>query len=248
MLTAFLSAMIHLNEIRVDSLPPFTDIEYVELSGDPGASLSGLSVACVDQDGVLTGFVPLSGSIDPDGFSVVSGSVSMPNVDLISDLGLPDSKNLTVFLLVDTPYMVPGNVVDNDHDGSLDVSWEIQDSLAIRWGEHGHVYSPNVIGDGNGIVIFGARKCPDSGDWSLLPSVFGYTVETPHAANPPCTGTIGCEGDIDGDGQVDATDLAFLLGSLGGSFPPADLDHDGTVTQEDLAILLGSWGACNPTT
>ncbi len=53
--------------------------------------------------------------------------------------------------------------------------------------------------------------------------------------------------DIDGDGDVDAADLAQLLGSWGptGDCPPyvpADFDHDCDVDAADLAQLLGAWG------
>lgn len=53
-------------------------------------------------------------------------------------------------------------------------------------------------------------------------------------------------GDINGDGVVDAADLAILLGTWGpcewGSACSADLDGDGLVGPADLAILLGHWG------
>ena len=54
-------------------------------------------------------------------------------------------------------------------------------------------------------------------------------------------------GDTDGDYDVDAADLALLLGSWGPcpeppADCPADLDGDGAVNAFDLAILLGSWG------
>ena len=75
-----------------------------------------------------------------------------------------------------------------------------------------------------------------------------------------CTPTDTCFGDLvgpnfqpPGDGQIDAADLAFLLGDWGpnpGS--PADLvdadtfapPPDGLVDAADLASLLGAWGAC----
>lgn len=47
-------------------------------------------------------------------------------------------------------------------------------------------------------------------------------------------------GDVNGDGIVNATDLAFLLGQWGAS-GSADLDGDGVVGASDLAILLGAW-------
>ncbi|MDZ4754272.1 MAG: cytochrome D1 domain-containing protein [Phycisphaerae bacterium] len=49
-------------------------------------------------------------------------------------------------------------------------------------------------------------------------------------------------GDLDGDGDVDASDLAILLGAWGSRGGPADLDKSGSVGAPDLAILLGAWG------
>lgn len=48
-------------------------------------------------------------------------------------------------------------------------------------------------------------------------------------------------GDLNGDGAVNAEDLANLLGFWGASEPDADLDGSGTVGAADLAALLGNW-------
>jgi hypothetical protein len=53
-----------------------------------------------------------------------------------------------------------------------------------------------------------------------------------------------CTGDLDGDGDVDAGDLAVLLGSWNNAGGPADLNGNGLVGAEDLALLLGAWGDC----
>ncbi len=47
--------------------------------------------------------------------------------------------------------------------------------------------------------------------------------------------------DINGDGHVNAIDLAFVLTYWGTSAPIADLDDDGVVAGADLALLLGGW-------
>ncbi len=52
-----------------------------------------------------------------------------------------------------------------------------------------------------------------------------------------------CPADLDGDGQVGASDVALLLGSWGGP-GAADLDMDGSVGAGDLALMLGGWGVC----
>lgn len=52
-----------------------------------------------------------------------------------------------------------------------------------------------------------------------------------------------CAGDLDGNGEVGATDLAALLAAWGSS-GAADLDGDGSVGSPDIALLLGAWGTC----
>jgi len=56
---------------------------------------------------------------------------------------------------------------------------------------------------------------------------------------------LACEGDLDGDTQVDGNDVALLLLDFG-ECPacPGDLDNDGTVGFSDLALQLLNWGEC----
>lgn len=49
--------------------------------------------------------------------------------------------------------------------------------------------------------------------------------------------------DFDCDGDVDASDLAVLLGAWGTQDVDVDLDGDGVVAAGDLALLLGAWSA-----
>lgn len=52
----------------------------------------------------------------------------------------------------------------------------------------------------------------------------------------------GCiVGDLDCDGDVDASDLAMLLGAWGSANGDADIDGNGEVAASDLALLLGAW-------
>jgi hypothetical protein len=60
-----------------------------------------------------------------------------------------------------------------------------------------------------------------------------------YAVAPPCPG------DLDGDGDVDLSDLARLLGHYGESgavYEDGDLDGDGDVDLADLAALLAAYG------
>ena len=52
-------------------------------------------------------------------------------------------------------------------------------------------------------------------------------------------------GDVDGDGDVDTSDLDELRGSLG--LCTSDTDMDGDTDIEDLLNVIGSWGnTCTP--
>jgi hypothetical protein len=59
-----------------------------------------------------------------------------------------------------------------------------------------------------------------------------------------------CFGDLDGDDDVDLTDLAQLLGNYGTTsgavYTDGDLDRDSDVDLTDLAALLGVYGATCP--
>jgi lysyl endopeptidase len=60
----------------------------------------------------------------------------------------------------------------------------------------------------------------------------------------------GCPGDLDGDNDVDLSDLAILLGNYGMTsgavYEDGDLDEDGDVDLADLAALLGVYGTTCP--
>jgi hypothetical protein len=57
-----------------------------------------------------------------------------------------------------------------------------------------------------------------------------------------CVSAPACPADLNGDGAIDAADLATLLSSWGS--PKNDLDGDGVVAASDLATMLSSWGVC----
>jgi len=53
-----------------------------------------------------------------------------------------------------------------------------------------------------------------------------------------------CLGDFDGNGLINGSDLAVLLGNWGGDLKKFDLNGDDEIDGNDVAILLGNWGDC----
>ena len=68
--------------------------------------------------------------------------------------------------------------------------------------------------------------------------------------NPIVGGPTPCPGDLDGDRDVDLSDLAVLLSNFGtpsGATPnDGDIDGDGDVDLTDLAVMLSAFGATCP--
>jgi hypothetical protein len=73
----------------------------------------------------------------------------------------------------------------------------------------------------------------------LLPDATIANLGGPHAGGIIEPETTGIPGDFDGDGSVDGSDLAFLLGHWGQL--QGDLDGNGSTDGGALAILLGYW-------
>ncbi len=96
-----------------------------------------------------------------------------------------------------------------------------------------------------GLRVLGSQSsCVLSGGTSICGNATD-NVAGPYLIEGSAT-VCDCEGDLSGNGQVDAADLGILL-SVWGTAPTdgqGDLNHDGFVTAADLSALLVQWGAC----
>lgn len=105
-----------------------------------------------------------------------------------------------------------------------------------------------TFSSGGGYVLGGTVGQPDAsfaitgGGFSLVGGFWAGVGQT------PC----GLLGDIDGDGDTDLQDLAFMLAAFGSSTgdpnfnPAADIDGNGAITLQDLAFLLAEFGTVCP--
>jgi hypothetical protein len=94
-------------------------------------------------------------------------------------------------------------------------------------------------GNANGGTLQASQQCPiGNGDGTLDPAEF--------IAVPLCSLQPGgcCPADLDGNGSVDAGDIAALLLQFGSSGSTADLDESGAVDAGDIAAMLVAFGPC----
>jgi hypothetical protein len=93
----------------------------------------------------------------------------------------------------------------------------------VRWGT---TYSYTFVADTE----------PTDGTVTLnVPGVGQYDVALPVPSS-------GCTGDLNGDGIVDANDLAGVISFWGSD--RGDLTGDGATDASDLATLVAGWGPC----
>lgn len=70
---------------------------------------------------------------------------------------------------------------------------------------------------------------------------FAVIVVDPNEPNCPVVPPV-CPADLNGDGFVDGSDLAAILGGWGTA--AGDTNGDGTTDGSDLAVALSAWGVC----
>jgi len=94
-------------------------------------------------------------------------------------------------------------------------------------GAEGDQFGNSVSVNGD-VALIGAYKDDDNGSDSGSAFVFG--------------GEFPCPADLTGDGDVDTTDLLYLLANWG--TPDGDVDGDGDTDTSDLLAQLAAWSDC----
>jgi predicted extracellular nuclease len=139
-----------------------TDVEYIEIFGEPNTDYSTLKVLDIEGEG--SG----AGSVD----SVVSVGTTHANGFYLASLAANEVENDTVTLLLVSGFSgTPGQDLDTNNDGTFDVTpWiSIVDSVAVRsTAGTAFTYATPVLGpnyDGlSGFPPGGASRIPDGFD------------------------------------------------------------------------------------
>ncbi|MDZ4755764.1 MAG: GC-type dockerin domain-anchored protein [Phycisphaerae bacterium] len=223
--------------LPVPGLPPF--IERIDLHVDASGTLIGS----------LDGVVPPVNDECSDALEINAGETAFTTIGATtSDAPLPDSCDDgfgTSFVDDIWFYYQSGG------DGVATVST----CGAADFDTRIAVYS-GCPADGGELLACNddARGCADLTSQLSFPAVCGgvYVVRLGGFGGAG-SGTVSvtndgvcealCAADLNGDGVVNAADLAILLGAWA-TTGPGDLNGDGVVDAADLAVLLGAFGEC----
>lgn len=252
-----------ISEIRIAE-PVTENNEYLELSGVPGTSLTGLTYLVIGdgggQSGVIEALIHFDGvSIGPSGyFLVAEPTFTLGTPDMVvskpTQMNFEEDDNVTHVLVSDFIGVIEQDL-DTDNDGVLDVGpWSaIVDLIAVIKQENPPTstewhYGPPALGPVG--ISAPQHVYRDCGVW-IIGGVDAGSDDTPGAANPNCQGD-DCPADIDGGGTVNVSDLLAVIAGWGqcGGAPgscPADISPpggDGVVNVGDLLAVIGAWGAC----
>lgn len=207
--------------------------------GAPGVTLSRITLRLATFNSPVPGTTDIEFTLndgDPSGLIFGTGAVlystTITGVDLPAAVA-PDAT----FFSIDIP--LP-NIRTNG--GFNNVGWSVKCRNFNFQGQFGFqvaTCSTQYVGFyTNNASFFNGNN------WSLF--AFGQDPCTQVANYSVTIYDAPCTGDIDGNGSVDASDLATLLGAWGlsGKGLPMDLNGDQLVDAADLALLLGGWGDC----
>jgi hypothetical protein len=133
------------------------------------------------------------------------------------------------------------------------------------WEGEGNINTDPLIVFNEGAIIFDSESpCIDTGSDALLP-IDALDIDDDGDLLEPLPldffgelriggasvdiGSIeyhsqSCFGDLDGDGNVNVSDLLNIIAQWGLTDSPADVNSDGIVNVSDLLLVVGAWGPC----
>ena len=194
----------NLNEIRVQQTGIDTQI-YAEIKGVAGTDLSTYSLIVIGNDdyatapaqnGYIESAIQLSGLIPASGYYVVAEpTYSLTTPNLFSFLDFQADNNKTFMLVKDFTGGV-GSFVDLNFDGVLDTTYWSSISSSVAFVASAEqtgtlasdfVYSTTKVGPDGGFFPSMAKRCEDTGAWTIGFAEVSATSDTPGVANPVCS-------------------------------------------------------------
>ena len=222
-------------------------------SGETGGAIDFAGTSLDGEDATFIGirFESNMASSSGGGVSVFSsGEVSFEGVDCLGNES--GGRGGALHLVVDgdgSLQILDGELMSNqsvDRGGAVFIKSHIPQEPLVE----GCRFEGNITrSQGSAVFYSGDLRIGDSvicGN-EVLPQLApeeGWTDLGGNDISTECEGR-SCPADFNGDGIVNGSDLAFLLGEWGSSNPDMDISGNGLVDGADLAYLLGTWGDCS---
>ena len=238
---------MRINEVRARHPGVSEDQEFIELVGDPGQPLCGLSLVAIEGElsskGRIDFVVPLddcgSGTpceLDSNGYFVAGGSGVGADLVLFFGTNILENGTQTLLLVRDTQLTTgsPNNDVDINNDGVADINPQIVgtivDAVGLVDSDYFAAVEPDAVYFGaaavgpatDGGVAGGAARCPnasDTGAWYDWVQLTDSLAPPAgcHAATPGSANPSPCGGDHDLDGDFDLADFGAFQRCFGES-------------------------------
>ncbi|MBM4006152.1 MAG: hypothetical protein FJ292_01080 [Planctomycetes bacterium] len=177
--------------------------EYLELTGAPGTSLTGVSIVVLNNlgvngnnqpnTGVIRAAVSLNGlSIGASGrFLVTEQTFALSGVSTDFNCGgglvFDNSGALSVYLVWNY-YGAIGTDLDAEDDGIIDAApWMSAIAEVGVIGDTGAVYASPSVGPSNGTLPAQVYRCVETGEWTIGPGSITTGYDTPGAVNGSCS-------------------------------------------------------------
>ena len=187
---------LQISEVRLDQ-PGADTQEFIEISGNPGTSLNGVSYVVIgssqtDPAGVVDNVTPLGGvTIPPSGYLVIAKSTfTLGTANLVvpaSQLNLATNAAKT-HLLVWNNMTLRGEDLDAGNDCTLDYQgWQaVIDEVGLKSAVPTEcLYTTTTVEPVGEFVASLIYRCTPTGDWKTG-SFSSFDYDTPGAANVSC--------------------------------------------------------------
>jgi len=216
-----------ISEIRIDQ-PSTDNDEYIELAGEPGTTLDGLTYLVIGDgtggSGVIESVIDLSGMVIPaSGYFVAAESFfGLGVADLVTTINFENGDNVT-HMLVEGFTGADGDDLDTNDDGVLDSTpWAaVLDKIALieeenpPGGTEFH-YGPPTVGPDGSYVPAHAYYC--EGEWNIGAYDPAGGDDTPGSANL-------CEPVVEFGDCGDPATLIHVIQGSGADSPEAGIIH-----------------------
>lgn len=179
--------------------------------------------------GIVGGFVSEGGRVSLSADGVAWTAVRAVEADgLFPTLGYLDSL----------PYATQPGSIPSDFLRPVDPTLSVATLSSLDYPSLVDAYGGSGGGAGIDIGAVGLQRIrfvriEGPATTGFSPEIDALADVAPLPANP----------DLNGDGPVDALDIAILLSAWGATDSSADLDASGVIDAPDLAVLLSAWNA-----